>query len=170
MSDYTFFKYPGSILLFIVSLFVFTPVLADVNENAASLKGLKNVKAVYDITTANPKKLLFYLKLIGKTADTINKQGISTHFVLSFRGPATFYVSNDRSRIKLETVNTADLISAQLKKLGAKPNVKLEQCGIAAHALKVKTKTINKSVKVIGNSWISLIGYQNQGYALVPVR
>jgi hypothetical protein len=170
MTRYAIFKSLKNVIAIILCLFAVTAMAENVPENTDSLKGLKDAKAVFDITTANPKKLLFYLKLIGNTADSINANGVSTTFVLAFRGPATFYTTDDRSKIKLENVDTADQISAKLKELSAKPNVRLEQCAVAARALKVDTKTINKSVKVIGNSWISLIGYQNKGYALVPLR
>jgi hypothetical protein len=170
MSICTHVKYFCSVIVLLFGMLAVNPVMAAEPENTESLAGLKNVNAVFDITTANPKKLLFYLNLIGNTAETINANGISTKFVLAFRGPATFYVSNDRSKIKLEEYETAEKISAKLKELSGKPNVRLEQCAVAARALKVDTKTMNKSVHVIGNSWISLIGYQNKGYALVPLR
>lgn len=139
-------------------------------NDSDSLRGLKSTKAVFDVTTGNPKKLSFYLNLIEQTADSMRSAGVKPDFVVTFRGPATFFVSSDRERIKLEDTPVADKIQGQLDELSHKPNVKLEQCSVAAKALHVDTRTIYPSVKVVGNSWISLIGYQNRGYALVPVR
>jgi intracellular sulfur oxidation DsrE/DsrF family protein len=138
--------------------------------DADALKGLTSAKAVFDITTAEPKKLNFYLNLIENTAKSMEAQGVKSDFVLSFRGPATFYTSMDRKRIKMEDITMADKISVKLQSLSKTPGIQLNQCAVAAKALKVDTKTINPAVKVVGNSWISLIGYQNKGYALVPVR
>jgi len=135
-----------------------------------ALKGLSSARAVFDITTASPKKLNFYLNLIDDTAKSMQAQGVKTDFVLSFRGPATFYTSMDRKKTKMEDIATADKITAKLQSLGKTAGMQLNQCAVAAKALKVDTKTINPAVKVVGNSWISLIAYQNKGYAIVPVR
>jgi len=144
---------------------------ADISPNdKAALEGLKSAKAVFDITTAKPKKLNFYLNLISDTAKSMQRQGVTPEFVLAFRGPATIYMSKDRSKIKLEDTEVADDITDKIHKLAATPNMKLVQCAVAAKALKVDTKSIDPSITVIGNSWIALIAYQNKGYAIVPVR
>lgn len=140
-----------------------------VNDKDA-LAGLKSANAVFDITTANPKKLNFYLKLIGDTAASMRAQGVTPKFVLSFRGPATIYMSSDRKKVKLENLEVAEAITKKIHKLSKSSDMKLVQCAVAANALKVDTKTIDPAVTVVGNSWISLIAYQNKGYAIVPVR
>lgn len=139
-------------------------------SNADALHGLVSSKAVFDITTQDPHKLSFYLDLINKTAMSMKEAGVTPHFVLAFRGPATFLTTTNRDHVKIEDMPTADKIEEQLTALSRNPDMKLEQCSVAAHALHVDTKTIYPSVKVIGNSWVSLIGYQNRGYAIVPVR
>jgi intracellular sulfur oxidation DsrE/DsrF family protein len=157
-------------LLFV--LLMATPALSSAAEpmDADALKGLSSARAVFDITTADPKKLNFYLNLIDDTAKSMKAQGVKTDFILAFRGPATFYTSMDRKKIKMEDMMTADKVSEKLKSLSNTPGMQLTQCAVAAKALKVDTKTINPAVKVVGNSWISLIAYQNKGYATVPVR
>lgn len=162
----------GKIFAFLSVLMSFClPAFADsAPNNHDSLSGLTSAKAVFDVTTADPKKLNFYLNLIGTTADSMKAEGVTPEFVVSFRGPATLFVSTDRKKTKKEDMAMAGNVQKNLAKLGGTPGVKMEQCAVAAKALKVDPKTINPSVKVIGNSWISLIGYQNKGYALVPVR
>lgn len=139
-------------------------------NDARALHGLTSAKAIFDITTANPKKLYFYLNLIETTAKSMEAQGVKPKFVLAFRGPATFYMTSDRSKIKLEDAEIADKIEKKITELGRDPVLHLEQCAVAAHALHVDKKSIYRPIKVIGNSWISLIGYENRGYAIVPVR
>jgi len=157
--------------LLLLSIFAI-PSLAHATDpsDAEALKGLSSAKAVFDITTAEPKKLNFYLNLIESTAKSMQAAGVKTEFVLAFRGPATFYTSMDRKKIKMDDMMMADKISAKLKSLSATPGMEVTQCAVAAHALKVDIKSINPAVKVIGNSWVSLIAYQNKGYAIVPVR
>lgn len=156
----------------VLVLFLAVPALANATEpsNADALKGLSSARAVFDITTANPKKLNFYLNLIEDTAKSMHAAGVKTDFVLAFRGPATFYTSMDRKKIKMDNIAIADKISDKLKSMSGTSGMQLTQCAVAAHALKVDIKTINPAVKVIGNSWVSLIAYQNKGYAIVPVR
>lgn len=139
-------------------------------DNKDALKGLSSSKAIFDITTGNPKKLAFYLSLVRKTAESMNAAGVKTNFVVAFRGPATFYVTSNQSHVKVEDMPAAEKIKDEIAKLSHERGVKLTQCSIAAHVLHVKTSTVYPGIKVVGNSWVSLIAYQNKGYALVPVR
>ncbi|MGW8246824.1 MAG: DsrE family protein [Acidiferrobacterales bacterium] len=166
-------KFKTTIIGKLLILFVLAaPSIASATDpsDADALKGLSSARAVFDITTANPKKLNFYLNLIENTAKSMHAAGVKTDFILAFRGPATFYTSMDRKKIKMDDMVIADKISAKLKSLSSTPGMELTQCSVAAHALKVDIKTINPAVKVVGNSWVSLIAYQNKGYAIVPVR
>ena len=164
-------KFTSIIWLIVFSFSSSLCVAADMSPNdKEALKGLSSAKAVFDITTANPKKLNFYLKLIGETAKSMEAQGVTPKFVLAFRGPATKYVSTDRSKVKLEDLEVAEQITSKIHQLAKTKDMELVQCAVAAKALKVDTKTIDPAVTVIGNSWIALIAYQNKGYAIVPVR
>lgn len=165
-----YFAFLPAILGSLLMLLAASPSFAEATpDDRAALQNLKDGRAVFDITLDDPKKLLLRLKLIEETADMLRKEGVKPDFVLAFRGPATLYVSSDRSRIKLEDQKIADQIADKIKEMSGQPGVRLEQCAVAARVLKVDTKTINPAVTVVGNSWISLIGYQNRGYAFVPV-
>lgn len=156
----------ASVLMGSVSTFA-----AELEPNdARALAGLHSAKAVFDITTNNPKKLYFYLNLVEQTARSMQAEGVKPEFVLTFRGPATFYMSRDRSKISLEDSEMADKIEKKIAELGHISAVHMEQCAVAAKALHVERNTIYSPITVVGNSWISLIGYQAKGYALVPVR
>lgn len=134
-----------------------------------SLQGLGNSKVVFDITQGNPKILLGRLKLIERTAEMMIAQGVKPDFVLAFRGPASFYASSDRELIPLETHDLADQIAAQISKMDTKKGLEFEQCSVATGFLKIKNESIYPEIQVVGNSWISLAGYQNKGYAYIPI-
>ena len=138
-------------------------------NDAVSLQGLDNTRVVFDITQGNPKKLLGRLKLIEKTAEMMIEQGVKPDFVLAFRGPASFYASRDREIIPLETHDVADQIAAQISKMNTDKGLKFEQCSVATGFLKISNDSIYPEIRVVGNSWISLAGYQNKGYAYIPV-
>ena len=45
----------------------------------------------------------------------------------------------------------------------------LEQCAIAARGQKVPYEDILPQIKVVQNGYISIVAYQNRGYALLPM-
>jgi intracellular sulfur oxidation DsrE/DsrF family protein len=50
-----------------------------------------------------------------------------------------------------------------------KEGIKLEICTIATKVFNVDASSILPGIKQVHNGWISLIGYQSKGYALIPV-
>jgi intracellular sulfur oxidation DsrE/DsrF family protein len=50
----------------------------------------------------------------------------------------------------------------------ANDGIILETCMTAAHSLNVDPDSILPEINKVGNGWISVIGYQHSGYALVP--
>jgi intracellular sulfur oxidation DsrE/DsrF family protein len=153
----------------ILYFFSLAAVAEEKPNDADALKGLESVKVVYDITQGDPKRLLGRLNLIEQTAKMINDQGVKPEFVLAFRGPASFYASTYRDRIAPKNHKLADDIKAKIGLMSKLDGVKFEQCSVATGFLKIDNSTIYPDIKVVGNSWISLAGYQNRGYAYVPI-
>ena len=137
-------------------------------DDRDALQGAKEVKVAFDITAGDAKALLGRLNIIDETRQSLIQQGVTPHFVLSFRGPATKLVQTDISKIKPEERDTAVKIAAKLKEMrGAKGVENLEQCSVAVREQGTRTEDVLPSVKVVGNAWISLMAYQNCGYAYI---
>ena len=134
-----------------------------------ALQGLTQVKVIFDITTGDAKKLLSRLGLIEETRDSMVKQGVKPHFILTFRGPASLLVQKDESRIKLEDLEVAAKIQQKLKEMSKDKSFQLNQCAVANRYLKIKNEDTIPELTVIGNSFISLAAYQNKGYAYIPI-
>lgn len=134
-----------------------------------ALQGISDVKVIYDVTTGNAKKLLSRLELIEETRESILKQGGKPHFILSVRGPASFLVQKDNSKIKPEDLEAAAKINEKIKAMSKQPEYQLSQCAVANRFLKIKNEDTIAEVKVVGNGWISLAAYQNKGYAYIPI-
>jgi intracellular sulfur oxidation DsrE/DsrF family protein len=133
-----------------------------------ALQGAKEVKVAFDITAGNAKALLGRLNIIDETRQALIRQGVTPHFILTFRGPATKLVQTDMSKIKPEDRETATKIAAKLKEMrNAKGVEDLEQCSVAVREQGTRAEDVVPSVKVIGNAWISLMAYQNRGYAYI---
>ncbi|MEJ2451700.1 MAG: hypothetical protein P8047_13705 [Gammaproteobacteria bacterium] len=59
-------------------------------------------------------------------------------------------------------------IHAEVHKL-AKMHIRTEACGVAMKGMDVQPKDLITDVHAVGNGFIEAIGYQAQGYQLVPV-
>lgn len=140
---------------------------SEVNDEKA-LEGVREAKAVFDVKLSEPKKFAFYLEVIGKTHKGIVDQGGQPEFVVAVRGASIRYLSSETwsfSEEDLQYLETSARLIEELKSRG----VRFEACSIAAGLFKVDHQTYLAAVNPVANTLISLIGYQAQGYGLVPV-
>lgn len=137
-------------------------------DDKAALTGLKDVKVVYDLVDGDAKPMLNRLNVIDETRASLIKQGVTPHFVIAIRGPATRLVQTDVSKIKPEDRETAKAIAAKIAELSKAPGVAgLEQCSVAIRQQETKAENVLPEIKVVGNSWISLMAYQAKGYGYI---
>jgi hypothetical protein len=130
--------------------------------------GLKDARIAFDITAGEPGRLLNILTTIDETREGLARQGVTPHFVLTFRGPATLLTQIDLSRLKPEDRETAGKVAAKLKQLrGAAGIERLDQCAIAMRGQRVDRAQVNPDVTIVENGWITLVGYQAKGYAYI---
>ncbi len=71
-------------------------------DDRAVLAGAKELKVAFDVLEGDAKALLNRLNVIDETRASLIKQGVTPHFVVAFRGPATKLVQTDASKIKPE--------------------------------------------------------------------
>lgn len=137
-------------------------------DDRAALAGLKEARVAFDITVGDTKRLLSVLNVIDEARESLIKQGVTPRFVLTFRGPATVLISPNPEKVKPEDRETVARIAAKLKQLRAASGVEgLEQCSVAMRLSETKAEQVPPEVKIVGNSWISLIAYQSRGYAYI---
>jgi intracellular sulfur oxidation DsrE/DsrF family protein len=155
----------GSIAL---ATFLFCSTGAEAADDRASLTGLKDVKVAFDIKDGDGKALLGRLDIIDETRQSLIQQGVTPHFILAFRGPATKLVQTDMDKIKPEDRAMAAKIATRIKELAAAPGVDgFEQCAVAAREQGTKTELVLPEIHVVGNAFISLMAYQAKGYAYI---
>ena len=137
-------------------------------DDKAALQGLNEVKVIFDLTEGDGKTLNTYLNVVEEARQSLIKQGVKPQIVLAFRGPATRLVQTDQSQIKPEDREYATKIAATIKALSSAEGVAaIEQCGVAVRMVGTKPENVVPGVKVVGNSWISLAGYQAKGYGYI---
>lgn len=140
---------------------------ADADDGAA-LAGLTEVKVAFDLKEGDAKRLLMGLNVIEETRQSLIRQGVTPRIVLAFRGPATRLVQTDVEKIKPEDREAAQKIAARLREMRAAPGVEsMEQCSVAVRLQETKAENVLPEIRVVGNSWVSLMAYQAKGYAYI---
>jgi intracellular sulfur oxidation DsrE/DsrF family protein len=165
----TFPKGALAVLAFVIGAqFATTAAAAPGFDDHEALAGVKEVKVAFDITAGDAKGLLGRLKVIDETRRSLIRQGVTPHFLLAFRGPATRLVQRDLSKIKPEDRALAAQIAALLEKMRKAPGIEdLQQCSVAIRQQGTRAQDVDPGVKVVGNAWISLMVYENRGYAYI---
>lgn len=142
---------------------------ATVIDDSAALQGVQSAKGLFDVAVSEADSLEFYLKVIQRTYDDMVRQGQKPDLVIAFRGPAVRLINTEIwsfSEEDQETLKRASVLLARLKELG----VTLEACSVATELFKVDNATILPEIHVVGNTFVSLIGYQAKGYGVVPIK
>jgi intracellular sulfur oxidation DsrE/DsrF family protein len=143
---------------------------ADKPSDAAALKGVKTGKVVWDVSMANPETLALFLSVVRETYDDLARQNVKPEMVLAIHGVPVKFVRANRDDLPLETSTAVDKINDVLDDLAKRPGIRIEVCSIANRLFGVDNASIKPNYHVVGNTWVSLIGYQAQGYAVVPIN
>lgn len=159
-----------SILLFCMLFFTISATHAEEKiDDSAALNGVKATKSVFLIDFTNPRKTAFYLDIIRGTHEGLVRQGVTPNMVLVFIGETVRYLSTEPDdELELEFADELKSISLTAKTLKER-GVRMEVCAIANHVFKVDNATILPEMEVVGDGFISLIGWQTQGHKLVPI-
>jgi len=138
-------------------------------DDRTALTGLASAKAVFDVRSKESGRLLFNVKLIERTYASLLAQGVKPEFVVSFRGATLPMLRSHPLRVDEREEAILREVRERLAEL-EKGKARLEACNVAAQIFKVTPEQLAPGVSLIGNSLISLIGYQNRGYAIVPME
>lgn len=150
------------------SLITASSSLSGEYDNA--LKDVKGIKAVFEVSQGSPKisNIIFWaVKNVYEDTSTTSLPE-KTQLAIVFHGPAVKLLSTDRSNFAAKEFGEIDKFHEMLRQL-KKDGVKLEVCLYAAKVLGVDPATILPEIDQVGNGFISVIGYQAQGYSVVRV-
>jgi intracellular sulfur oxidation DsrE/DsrF family protein len=137
-------------------------------EEYESMKGIQSVKAVFDEREGNPQAAAFHLKGIHQTFKELAEMKNNPVFVVVFIGPSVKLISKNREGLSPEDQRSLDEIADAVSAM-SKDGITLEFCLVAAKFFNVDPASVLPEIKGVGNGWIPVIGYQAQGYSLVPV-
>ena len=135
-----------------------------------ALKGVKGVNVVFDVSLGNPKvaNLVFWAVKNVYEDETVRALAAPPRVAVVFHGPAVKLISTDRTGFKAEEIAELDKFAGMIRQL-KKDGVKLEVCDYALKVMGVDPATVMPEVDHVGNGFISVIGYQAQGYAVVRI-
>ncbi len=137
-------------------------------NDADALTGHRQGKIIFDINLTDAQKTVLYLDVIKQTAVDLQKQSITPDIVLAFRGLAVTIIQKDDPNRNSEQQQIAGMIAGRIAEL-QEMGVKMEACSVATNLFKVDNANILPGIKVVGNTFVSLMGYQGQGYAIIPI-
>jgi len=156
------------LLLATLSLGIGAIQAGDKPSDAKALQGITQGRVVFDINISQPNKLPLYLMVIDQTITDLEAQGVQPEVILAFRGKAVTLISTDHKRIDLADIPDVEKAAEQLAALQQR-GVRIEACSVATSLSGVDNATLLPGIEPVGNTFVSLIGYQAQGYATIPI-
>ena len=138
-------------------------------DNRAALGELENVKAVYDVRKSNPRALDVYLKAILTNVENLEKEAVRADLVMVFIAQSVKFVNTEPTLE--DEADYGEALASIARSVAAlqEQGVRMEACNGATRAFDVDNDTLLPGIEPVRSGFISLMGYQNNGYALVPV-
>lgn len=143
------------------------PAAAELKD-ADALHGLRAAKGVFMLDVKDPGRMAHVLNVVEQTSQGMTKQGVKPELVVVVIGPSVAFLTKDRRGISYMDERAVTELQGALRKL-KELGVRIEACGIAMKGMDVRPDDLIPEVTAVGNGYISVIGYQAQGYQLVPV-
>ncbi|WP_024850225.1 DsrE family protein [Hydrogenovibrio kuenenii] len=156
------------LLLSLVSLM---PLSAQAQEldNKEALQGITEIHTLYDVRKSNPNVMLAYLKGIETNHKNLLKEGVKPNLRVVFISSAVKFITTKPSEeVEFQHAEVLPKIKAQIARL-INLGVKMEACSAATAYFKVDNDTLYPGIKPVRSGFLSVMGWQAQGYALVPV-
>ena len=136
----------------------------------AALDGVKQVKAVFDVSLGSPKiaNIVFWAVKNVYEDESVRALSKPPQVTVMFHGPAVKLISTNQKDFKDSDKEALDEFANMIRQM-KKDGVKLEVCLYALKVLGVDPATIMPEVDKVGNGFISVVGYQAQGYSVVTI-
>lgn len=154
--------------LSIVGLFAVQSLADTKFDNKGSLKGLQQAHVYFDVNLKDDKLLVLRMELLDRTVKELEEAGLEVTGVIGFRGGASRYITKVDHYVLERQISNKRKIQDWVKRFSDK-GIVIEQCLIAAQILDIPTNDFLPEVTIVGNGYISLVGYQAQGYSVVPM-
>ena len=141
-----------------------------VSGEYTALDGVKQVKVVFDVSLGSPKmaNIVFWAVKNVYEDESVRSLSKPPQVAVVFHGPAVKLISTNREDFKDSDKQALDEFTNMVRQM-KKDGVTLEVCLYAVKVMGVDPATILPEVDKVGNGFISVVGYQAQGYSLVAI-
>jgi uncharacterized protein len=158
-------------LIFFSAIAIFLMITPAIAQKYQALKGVDGVKAVFDVSLASPAKANIVFGAVRGVYTDQNTRALALppEIAVVFRGPAVKLISTSRKGFEEADFKALDQFADTIRQM-KKEGVKLEVCDYALKVLKVDPATILPEVDHVGNGFISVVGFQAQGYSYVTIN
>ena len=152
------------------SIIVMAAIPAMSGEYAA-LEGVKSVKTVFDVSQGSPQTANVVFWAVNNVNDDKSVRALSKppQVAVVFHGPAVKMISTDRNGFKESDNEALDKFANMIQQM-KKDGVTFEVCDYALEVMGVDPKTVLPEVDHVANGFISIAGYQAQGYSVITVN
>lgn len=155
-------------MLLLTALGISFSAWANKLPDEAAIAGLHQAKAVYLVNVGSPGSADHIVHLIGLTRHQLLSQKVKPEFIVVFIGQDVSYLAKDRRGISYKDERAVADMQKEIGSL-AHDGVQFQACGVALHGMDVTPQMLISDVTPVDNGFISIIAYQEKGYALVPV-
>ena len=157
-------------LLFALIIVAASHAPASAGEYDAALKGVKGVNVVFNVSHGNAKSAnaIFWAVRDAYKNEAVRALSEAPRAVVVFHGGAVQLLSTSRQGTDKGEAEARDRFAATLREM-KKEGVKLEVCMYAVKVMGVDPATLMPEIARVGNGFVSVAGYQNQGYAVVAI-
>jgi len=145
-----------------------SPAVSGEYDNA--LKDVKGVKVLFNISLGDPtfNNIVLWAVRNVYQDETVRTLSEKPRVAIVFHGPAVKLLSSDRSGFEKKDIAEIDKFQASLREM-KKEGVTLEVCLYAAKVMGVDPANIMPEIDQVGNGFISIAGYEAQGYSMINV-
>jgi intracellular sulfur oxidation DsrE/DsrF family protein len=139
-------------------------------EDYVALTGVKGLDSVFDVTVGPPEMaaITFPAILDVHRSQDVRSLPAPPRTVIVFHGKAVKLISTNRKGMGKEDAEAFDKVADLIRQF-KKAGIKLEVCMYAVKVLGVDPATLMPEIDRVGNGFISVLGYQAQGYSVVTV-
>ena len=159
-----------TLVLALLASVLAAPVHAAQPGDSDALKGVKQARLLWDVTQSDAIKLSNWLTVIRDTYEGLERQGVKPRMVLVFRGSAVRLLAKEVDDVPFDQLGMIDEVHGLLAEIRALPRVRLEACNLALRRQGMETRPLVPGVEVVTNTFIAIAGYNEQGYARIPVN
>lgn len=139
-------------------------------SDSRAIAQLEQGKILWDITLADPQALVSRLQVLEETYHDMVRQNLTPNMMFTFRGGSVQHLARDLSHRDLDQAAASLVVQQKLTELLALPGVRMEACQIATRRFNLlQQDDLMPGVTLVGNTFLSIMGYTNQGYTSIRI-